>query len=57
MSTDEAITYRRLAFATPHLRPGLARLTYLHVSHGYRARGIGGRLCDELERIAREAGD
>jgi GNAT superfamily N-acetyltransferase len=41
----------------PHLRPDLAQLAYLHVSHGYRDRGIGGRLSDELERIAREAGD
>lgn len=41
----------------PHLRPGVAQLAYLHVSNGFRARGIGGRLADELERIAREAGD
>jgi ribosomal protein S18 acetylase RimI-like enzyme len=41
----------------PHLRPGVAQLAYLHVSNGYRARGIGGRLADELEEIAREAGD
>jgi len=41
----------------PHLRPGVAQLAYLHVSDGYRDRGIGGRLSDELERLAREAGD
>jgi len=41
----------------PHLRPGVAQLAYLHVSDGYRARGIGGELSDALERIAREAGD
>lgn len=41
----------------PHLRPGLAQLAFLHVSAGYRAAGIGRRLSDELERIAREAGD
>ncbi|HLE99928.1 MAG TPA: GNAT family N-acetyltransferase [Gaiellaceae bacterium] len=41
----------------PHLRPGLAQLAYLHVSNGYRGRPIGSRLSDELERIAREAGD
>ena len=41
----------------PHLRPGIAQLAYLHVSDGYRDRGIGGRLSDELEGLAREAGD
>jgi predicted N-acetyltransferase YhbS len=39
-----------------NIRPGIAQLAYLHVSHGYRARGIGGRLADEMERIARDAG-
>lgn len=41
----------------PRLRPGIAQLAYRHVSDGYRARGVGGRLSDELERIARGAGD
>jgi GNAT superfamily N-acetyltransferase len=41
----------------PHVRAGVAQLAYLHVSHGHRARGVGGRLCDELEEIARDAGD
>ena len=41
----------------PHLRPGIAQCAYLHVSDGYRGRGIGGRLCAELEEIARDAGD
>jgi GNAT superfamily N-acetyltransferase len=41
----------------PHLRAGVAQLAYLHVSDGYRDQGIGGRLSDELERLAREAGD
>jgi GNAT superfamily N-acetyltransferase len=40
-----------------HLRPGVSQLAYLHVTDGYRARGIGGRLTADLERIAREAGD
>lgn len=40
-----------------HLRRGVAQLAYLHVSNGYRGRGIGGRLEAELERIAREEGD
>jgi GNAT superfamily N-acetyltransferase len=46
-----------IGVVTPHLRPGLAQLAYLYVSDGYRASGIGSRLSDELERIAREAGD
>jgi GNAT superfamily N-acetyltransferase len=41
----------------PHLRPGVAQLAYLHVSDGYRARGIGSALSDELEGIARDEGD
>ncbi len=41
----------------PHLRPEIAQLAYLHVSNGYRDRGIGGRLAEALERIARAAGD
>lgn len=41
----------------PHLRPGVAQLAFLHVGHGFRDRGVGGRLAAELERIAREAGD
>ena len=40
-----------------HVRPGVAQLAFLHVSDGYRASGIGGLLSDDLERIAREAGD
>lgn len=39
-----------------HLRPGVAQLAYLHVSDGYRTRGVGSRLSDELERIAHDAG-
>lgn len=41
----------------PHLRPGTAQLAFLHVSDGFRGRGIGNRLSDELESLAREAGD
>lgn len=40
-----------------HRWPGVAQLAYLHVTDGYRARGVGGRLSVELERIARDAGD
>jgi GNAT superfamily N-acetyltransferase len=45
-----------IAVVAPHVRPGVAQLAFLHVSDGYRARGIGGRLADELERLARELG-
>jgi GNAT superfamily N-acetyltransferase len=42
---------------TPHLRPGIAQLAFLHVSDGYRGTGIGVRLAQQLEEIARAAGD
>jgi len=41
----------------PHLRPGTAQLAYLHVSAPMRAAGIGSRLCEQLDLIARNAGD
>jgi GNAT superfamily N-acetyltransferase len=41
----------------PHLRPGIAQLAYLHVSAPLRATGIGSRLCEQLDEIARTAGD
>ncbi len=40
-----------------HLRPAIAQLAFLHVSEPFRAAGIGSRLCDDLELIARGAGD
>jgi predicted N-acetyltransferase YhbS len=40
-----------------HIRPGVAQLAYLHVSHGSRGQGVGIALAAELERLAREAGD
>jgi len=46
-----------IGLVTPHVRPGVAQLAFLHVSNGSRGRGIGARLTDELERLAREAGD
>jgi len=41
----------------PHLRPAIAQLAFLHVSAASRAAGIGSRLCDDLEVMARRAGD
>jgi GNAT superfamily N-acetyltransferase len=55
-----AFAYERLVgigVMKPHLRPGIAQLAYLHVSDAYRGRGIGGRLSDELDALARTAGD
>lgn len=46
-----------IGIVVPHVRPGIAQLAFLHVSNGYRARGIGGHLSEELERVAREQGD
>jgi predicted N-acetyltransferase YhbS len=46
-----------IGLVTLHIRPGIAQLAYLHVSHGDRARGIGGRLSDKMELMAREAGN
>ncbi len=42
---------------TPHIRPGIAQLAFLHVSNAYRARGVGGHLSEELECLARDHGD
>ena len=39
----------------PHVRPRVAQLVALYVSNTERGRGVGSRLCDELERVAREA--
>jgi len=46
-----------IGVVVPHLRQRLAQLAYLHVSDGYRGTGIGGRLSEQLEQIARDAGD
>jgi GNAT superfamily N-acetyltransferase len=46
-----------IGVVTPHIRPGIAQLAFLHVSNAHRGRGIGGHLSDELERLAREQGD
>lgn len=41
----------------PHLRLGVAQLAFLYVTAGRRGAGIGVRLCNALEQVAREAGD
>ena len=46
-----------IGVVVPHLRPGIAQLAYLHVSAPVRATGIGRRLSEQLEQIARTAGD
>ena len=46
-----------IGVVVPHLRPAIAQLAFLHVSEALRAAGIGSRLCDELEQIARGADD
>lgn len=40
-----------------HLRPTIAQLAFLHVSAPWRGTGIGSRLSEQLEQIARTAGD
>jgi ribosomal protein S18 acetylase RimI-like enzyme len=46
-----------IGIVTPHIRPGIAQLAYLHVSNGFRGRGVGRSLSDSLEQLAREGGD
>lgn len=46
-----------IGVVVPHLRPGIAQLAFLHVSAPLRATGIGSCLSEQLEQIARTAGD
>jgi GNAT superfamily N-acetyltransferase len=46
-----------IGVVVPHLRPGIAQLAWLHVSAPLRATGIGSRLSEQFEQIARTAGD
>jgi GNAT superfamily N-acetyltransferase len=46
-----------IGVVVPHLRPGIAQLAYLMVSAPSRATGIGSRLCEQLDEIARAGGD
>jgi GNAT superfamily N-acetyltransferase len=45
-----------IGLVVPHLRPEVAQLAFLYVTDGRRGEGVGVRLTDELERLAREAG-
>jgi ribosomal protein S18 acetylase RimI-like enzyme len=46
-----------IGVVVPHLRPGIAQLAFLHVSARWRASGIGCRLSEQLDHVARTAGD
>jgi GNAT superfamily N-acetyltransferase len=46
-----------IGVVVPHLRPRIAQLAFLHVSAPLRATGIGSCLSEQLEQIARTAGD
>jgi len=46
-----------IGVVVPSIRPEMAQLAYLHVSQEFRSTGIGSRLSDDLELIARRAGD
>jgi GNAT superfamily N-acetyltransferase len=46
-----------IGVVVPHLRPRIAQLAFLHVSASVRATGIGTSLTEQLEQIARTAGD
>jgi GNAT superfamily N-acetyltransferase len=46
-----------IGVVVPHIRPAIAQLAYLHVSHDFRAGGVGTSLCEDLELAARHAGD
>lgn len=45
-----------MGLMTPHVGPHVAQLSFLHVSHAYRGRGVGRALAAEMERLARESG-
>jgi GNAT superfamily N-acetyltransferase len=46
-----------IGVVVPHFRLGIAQLAFLHVSSSSRGTGIGSHLCEQLEQIARNAGD
>jgi GNAT superfamily N-acetyltransferase len=46
-----------ISVVVPHLRPAVAQLAFIHVTRAARGAGVGSRLCAEMDRIARDAGD
>jgi len=46
-----------IGVVVPHLRPTTAQLAFLHVTAASRATGVGTRLTEQLDQIARDAGD
>jgi GNAT superfamily N-acetyltransferase len=46
-----------IGVVVPHIRPTIAQLAFLHVSHDFRTIGVGSRLSADVEQIARRAGD
>ena len=45
-----------IGVVVPHLRTEIAQLAFLHVSAAFRATGVGTRLSEALDVIARDAG-
>ena len=45
-----------IGIVLPHLRPQIAQLAFLHVSAPFRKTGVGSRLSDQLDQIARDLG-
>lgn len=45
-----------MGIVVPRLRPQIAQLAFLHVSAPFRKTGIGSRLSDQLDHLAREEG-
>lgn len=45
-----------IGIVLPHLRPQIAQLAFLHVSAPSRLTGVGSRLSDQLDQIARDLG-
>jgi GNAT superfamily N-acetyltransferase len=45
-----------IGVVVPEIRPGVAQLSLLHVTSSTRGTGVGRRLCEQLDAIARHAG-
>jgi GNAT superfamily N-acetyltransferase len=46
-----------IGVVVPHVRPTTGQLAFLHVSAPARATGVGSRLSEQMEQLARTAGD